>query len=602
MITSTDRVVYYSCNGVTTSFAFTFPISEESDLKVYIKTPLGVTTLLTLGSNYSISNENNNWDNGGSVDIIDDEGLPYAYPEDFTLTLVREVPLTQPSVYVEGRSFSQVTLMNNLDRLTMILQDINELLYRGLHAPYPEGVMPDLPSASSRAGCLLGFDATGSPVAEAGIPDVTVSSFMKPVVQAFTAVSARGLLEAKGDHDNVKSILDTYTALTTDETLLCSKEAGFTVTLFTAVGNTGKRLNIFNAGASGVITIAGSGAETIGGAATQTLTLQYTNLVIESDGSNWLIVCRSLYNGCILTALIGDLQVTAGKIANATITDAQVAVANKDGAVGTYSMRTLGVGGLQSCAGDDPRLSDARTPLNASVSQAKLKTSTGSVSMVQGTLVNLTLPGGEYGFYPQVKGVLTEVATVKVTAQIASALPVNSYVTNIAVSSDTQYSAVYAQQRYVTSSGEVHWVFILRDKATKKILSMYQAPDHPCFGNGGKPLLVPHPFGDYNPEKHEIIVINPSDEDVFNMQDACIMPEDKPDRDILEVITEDYEIDEDPKTEWPKKEITVGLPKNIDWKRMPEGSKVVPVKKRIPQPDYITTRKLWKRKERGIRD
>jgi len=53
---------------------------------------------------------------------------------------------------------------------------------------------------------------------------------------------------------------------------------------------------------------------------------------------------------------------------------------------------------------------------------------------------------------------------------------------------------------------------------------------------------------------------------------------------------------QDLKTEWPKKEITVGLPKNIDWKRMPEVSKVVPVRKRIPQPSYVTTRKLWKKK------
>jgi len=144
--------------------------------------------------------------------------------------------------------------------------------------------------------------------------------------------------------------------------------------------------------------------------------------------------------------------------------------------------------------------------------------------------------------------------------------------------------------------GVKRWVFILRDKTTKDTIAMYQAPDHPCFGNGGKPLLVPHPFGSYDPDKHEIIVINPSDEDIFNMQDACVMPEDKPDRDILEVIVKDYEIDEDLKTEWPKKEITVGLPKNIDWKRMPDGSKVVPVRKRIPQPSYVTTRKLWKKK------
>jgi hypothetical protein len=44
------------------------------------------------------------------------------------------------------------------------------------------------------------------------------------------------------------------------------------------------------------------------------------------------------------------------------ITDAQVAAANKDGAAATPSLRTLGTGAAQAAAGDDARLSDARTP------------------------------------------------------------------------------------------------------------------------------------------------------------------------------------------------------------------------------------------------
>ncbi len=44
------------------------------------------------------------------------------------------------------------------------------------------------------------------------------------------------------------------------------------------------------------------------------------------------------------------------------ITDAQVATANKDGIAGTVSMRTLGTGAAQACAGNDSRLSDSRAP------------------------------------------------------------------------------------------------------------------------------------------------------------------------------------------------------------------------------------------------
>jgi len=274
-------------------------------------------------------------------------------------------------------------------------------------------------------------------------------------------------------------------------------------------------------------------------------------------------------------------------------------------------LRKLGTGATDACAGNDSRLSDTRTPGDASVAQAKLKTSTGAVSVTRtlegSTRTLLTLPGGEYGFYPQTtiakgdaQGSRTATGTALIHTRAVTAQTSASYATNILLTIQNSVgmdaaSYMYAQQRYVTSSGEVFWIFLLRDKITKNVIASYQAPDHPCMGNGGKPLLVPHPFGSYDPAKHEIIVINPSDEEVFNMQDACIMPEDKPDRDILEVIMEDYEIDEDLQTEWPKKEITVGLPKGIDWKRMPEGSKVIPIKKRIPKPEYITTRKLWKK-------
>lgn len=288
------------------------------------------------------------------------------------------------------------------------------------------------------------------------------------------------------------------------------------------------------------------------------------------------------------------------------ITGAMISSAIKDAAAGTASLRTLGTAATQACAGNDSRLSDTRTPADSSVSQAKLKTSVGSVYLSgdRGSspyTSNLTLPGGEYGFYPQLKTIQGDLVAPDMSATIASVITSASYVTNLYLTlvaganyPHTDYA--YAQQRYVTSSGEVFWIFMLRDRSTGHVIAAWQSPDHPCFGNGGKPLVAPHPFGSYDPAKHEIIVINPSEEDVFDMQDACIMPEDKPDRDILEVIMDDYEIDESSSPAWPKKEVTVGLPKGTDWKRMPEGSTVTPIKKVIPKPDGVIVRGLKRRK------
>lgn len=61
-------------------------------------------------------------------------------------------------------------------------------------------------------------------------------------------------------------------------------------------------------------------------------------------------------------------DIVSGTIALARlsgITDAQIAAANKDGASGTASLRTLGTGAAQSCAGNDARLSDSRAPSGA---------------------------------------------------------------------------------------------------------------------------------------------------------------------------------------------------------------------------------------------
>ena len=55
-----------------------------------------------------------------------------------------------------------------------------------------------------------------------------------------------------------------------------------------------------------------------------------------------------------------------------SITAADVAAGYKDGAAATPSMRTLGTGSAQACAGDDARLTNTRTPTDGSVTNAKL--------------------------------------------------------------------------------------------------------------------------------------------------------------------------------------------------------------------------------------
>lgn len=249
------------------------------------------------------------------------------------------------------------------------------------------------------------------------------------------------------------------------------------------------------------------------------------------------------------------------------------------------------------------------------VAQTGIKTSIGSTSVsffkTGPASANLVLPGGTYGFYPQV-WTSNNTYSVTMNVRIADTLVLETARTNIwiyisipgTVYDETYYG--YAQQRYITTSGEVAWVFILRDKVTKQIFAMWQAPDHPCFGNGGKPGVLQHPFNSYDSTKHEIIVVNPSLEELEEMYAECdVEDETKPDRDILQVITEAYEIDETSEAIWPDKEVTVGLPKYTkdkqgkkilaDYRFMAPGADIKPIKKKIPKPDYILCKKLKKK-------
>lgn len=225
------------------------------------------------------------------------------------------------------------------------------------------------------------------------------------------------------------------------------------------------------------------------------------------------------------------------------------------------------------------------------ITQSELATSIGSVSN-QSTQVSAILPGGEYGFYPQIKaedgfGSREVLASISIDGASGTS---TVYITNIAIGNEGAYWG-YARQRYITSSGEIHWIFIKRDKITKAFKSMYEAPDHPCFGNSSKPLIVPHPFPGYDEAKYEIIVINPSKEEVEEMKERGLEEaEDLPDRDILRVIIDEYEIDETTEPDWPDIPVTVGLPRNFDL--LPRGSKVTPIKKIIPKPKGIKTAKL----------
>ena len=223
------------------------------------------------------------------------------------------------------------------------------------------------------------------------------------------------------------------------------------------------------------------------------------------------------------------------------------------------------------------------------ISQAKIKvaTSAASAELAQDAYSSQALPGGLYGFYPQVK-----VSAGEGIFYVGYDITSSTYATVIGLyNKGVATGTLYAQQRYVASSGEVHWIFLLMDKITGKRLAANSAPDHPCFGNRG----IVHPFMDYDPAKHEIVVVNPSLDIIKNIELSRFEPDYlKPEMDFIEMFDILYELDEGKQADWPDIPITVALPRIHDgeivddWRFMKPGTIINPVKQVIPKPDFIT--------------
>ena len=78
-----------------------------------------------------------------------------------------------------------------------------------------------------------------------------------------------------------------FTATSLTSTIDCTNT--ITITLPTAVGNSGRFHTIKNSG-TGVITIATTSSQTIDGAATQSLATQWSKITVQSTGANWIII------------------------------------------------------------------------------------------------------------------------------------------------------------------------------------------------------------------------------------------------------------------------------------------------------------------------
>ena len=210
-ISTTNIKNSYAGNSNTSVFQYTFKILANTELQVIIRASSGTETVKTLTTHYTVSGVGNA--SGGNVTFT--SGNIPATGE--TVVIRRVTAQTQNLDLVENDPFSAETVESAFDKLTSINQELQEQLDRSIKVSRTATITtPEITDdATSRAGKLLGFDATGN-VLDATIDGTGIATSATNAANSATAsansatAAANSATAAENAKNAAEAALDTF--------------------------------------------------------------------------------------------------------------------------------------------------------------------------------------------------------------------------------------------------------------------------------------------------------------------------------------------------------------------------------------------------------
>jgi len=155
----------YVGNDITTTFAFAFKVFADTDIRV-VETlaSTGVETDLVLnGANgYTVVRNNDQDNNPGGTITYRQANANAALPSTKSLTIVGNFTFYQPTDLPNGGPFFARVVENALDRVTLLVKQLRELVGRTLVLPVstPSNVSAQLPTPAPNT--MFGWNETGT--------------------------------------------------------------------------------------------------------------------------------------------------------------------------------------------------------------------------------------------------------------------------------------------------------------------------------------------------------------------------------------------------------------------------------------------------------
>lgn len=186
-VTTTNSIVAYTGDAVSTTFAVTFAFFKNTDLQVIQRViATGAETVLALTTNYTVT---------GGAGTTGAVVMLVAPAATVTLTIRRLTARTQSTDLSSFGPFPAQSVEEMADRLTMIAQENERDGTRAVLVPITESSLM-LPNSVTRANKYLQFDGAGNPTAATVVTvgALVISPFGESLVDDANSTVALGTL------------------------------------------------------------------------------------------------------------------------------------------------------------------------------------------------------------------------------------------------------------------------------------------------------------------------------------------------------------------------------------------------------------------------
>ena len=224
---NTPRVSYTVSQGATqTSFAVPFEFFADADLNFYVD-----GTKKTLATHYTTSaNAQNNLAHSsgttGYIHTTTNNSITGATGGS-TVVITRDIAFARTTDFPTAGAFDVDTLNTELDRITAIASDLEDLASRSVRLlDYDSEVSMELPALASRKGTVLGFNAsTGAAEAGPTIANVNSLSAITTNINTVAGISSNvttvagissNVTTVAGIASNVSSVAGVASLITSD--------------------------------------------------------------------------------------------------------------------------------------------------------------------------------------------------------------------------------------------------------------------------------------------------------------------------------------------------------------------------------------------------